>query len=138
MSLQSIRNAIVDVLGTVVEIKTVVKTPKQKLVGPLPLVVVLYAGFSQSPAAVKTTQTVYSFDVDLYLPAKNMDQAYEDLLELVPRVLEAFRKNPGLSQTCYYSIVESGTPFFNDAVEQPHVGHSFRIEVRKIEGKGGR
>jgi len=123
----------VDVLRTVIEIKTVVAAPKQKLAGPLPLVMILYAGFNQSPAAAKTTQTIYNFDIDLYLPAKNMDQAYEDLLELVPRILRAFRRNPGLNRTCYYSIVVSGAPFFNDSVEQPHIAHSFRVEAHTIE-----
>lgn len=131
--IEQVQQAIADVVARVVDVQTIELLPKEKLVGALPLVSVVYAGLTQAPAAMKTTGLVCNFDVDLYLPAKNLEAGYPKLLGLIPQILDEFRKDPGLGYNCWYQIVESGDPFITDAVAVPHIGHTFRITVR-LEG----
>lgn len=131
--IEQIQGAIADVVERVVDIETIETLPKEKLTGALPLVSVVYAGLSQAPAAMKTTGLVFNFNVDLYLPAKNLVAGYPKLLGLIPDLLDEFRKDPGLGNRCWYQIIESGDPFITDAVSRPHIGHAFRVVVR-LEG----
>ncbi len=138
MSISAIEQQIAAVVSGVVSIKKTYTYPVAEIGRLLPALVVVYDGFSQEPAAGKSTDTAWRFEFTLFLPAegKTLEKNWTDLKALVPALLTAFRTNPGLNGACWTSIIEAGDPIIHipSPAEQPQfIGHSFRLVAKKEE-----
>jgi hypothetical protein len=140
MSIQAIEAQIIATVATVTEINASYTYPVADLGRKLPALVVIYDGFQQTPGPDKATDLAWRWEFTLFLPAegKSLEKSWTDLKALVPKVLQAFRRNPGLdgNGTCWTSIIEAGDPIIHAA--QPgaptqFVGHTFRLVARKEE-----
>lgn len=138
MSIAAIEAQIVATVATVTDIQATYNYPVADLGRKLPALVIIYDGFEQTPGPDKATELAWRWEFTLFLPAegKSLAQNWAGLKALVPQVLQAFRRNPGLGGTCWSSLIEAGQPIIHAA--QPgaptqFIGHTFRLVVRKEE-----
>jgi len=135
MGIATIEQAIADIFASVTSIKKVYFRPVTEIGRQLPALVIRYNGFEQVFATMDDKyRIVYHFAIDLFYPAdgKTFESSWNNLKNLVPDIVAAFRSDFQLRGTCLMSNLESGEPVITTEAT-PHIGHTFRLRVETIE-----
>lgn len=139
MGLAEVETQIVTLAREIVDLQAVYDYPVFDLGRKLPALLVLYDGVAQEPGPAKATDTEWAWEFTLYLPAegRKLETVWDEVKDLAVSVLDKFRANPGLNETAWTSIIESGEPVIDipaDPKAKPKwVGHSFRLIARLEE-----
>ena len=132
-AIETVEKQIEAVAKTIVDVKTVLDYPVERVPGQLPAMSIIYQGVSQTPATHMHTDNVWRFEMTIMLPVENLKKSWLRMKDLAPTVLETFRQNPGLNGSCYYSLITAGEAFINTAENNSHFGHTFNLEVHREE-----
>lgn len=132
-SIELVEEQIEVIAKTVTGIKTVLNYPVQSVPGQLPALSIIYQGVGQTPATNINTDNAWRFELTLLMQIENLKKSWLKMKDLSPKFLTAFRQNPGLNGTCYYSIITAGDAFINTNENKSHFGHTFNLEVKKEE-----
>ncbi len=132
--IKAIQDQVRAIISGLVEIRATYTYPIADLGRQLPALLVLYDGFSQTRISRNRHDTLWRFELSLYLPAegKRLDIAWSEVLSLVPVILQVFRGNPTLNDSCRTSTVASGEPVIHTpapGTPTQYIGHTFKLEA---------
>jgi hypothetical protein len=133
--IELISDEIISIVSSVTTLEATYDYPVVKLGRQLPALIILYDGFNQSKEAVNQTGTSWNYTMLLYLAAegRNLETSWNSLVDLVPQILDEFRANPGLNDTCWGSVVTSGKPLLTEVDNTRLLVHDFNLVAQKVE-----
>ena len=135
MSIATIEAQIEVLVAEVTAIKAKYDYPALELGKKLPALIIIYDGVSQDYEATTQTDTTYRFEFTLYYRAegKTLKTNWDAMKADAKSLLDKFRANPDLNNTCWTSIIRSGRTIIDAANEPKFIGHSFTLECQKVE-----
>lgn len=103
--LSTIETQITEVLSGITDFKTVLGYEPMEI-NTLPAATIFYTGFNLTDATVPNVQRVtHRWAVRVYVLLQDAEKAQNDIKALIPKVVDAFRKNRNLSGTCEFSTL---------------------------------
>lgn len=131
-SISDIKGAIVDLLGTVTDLRAVYGYEPLHLPG-LPCATVHFTGFDAEKTEVNSVTVTYRYAVTAYVDLFDAEDSEGQMEGLVWNILGALSADPSLSSTCIYSEVVRGEAYWVELANRQRPLRAFEIELIAIK-----
>ena len=134
--IQDIAEVVKEMVNEVLILKSSYNYPMREIPKPYPALLVLYDGFERPQDEDDMNAFVHDlrYQLTLYLPndARNMEERWDELNNLVWTLVIKFANNRTLNGNCRQSIISSGDPVVHltDAKIPVGLGHTFLLLAR--------